>query len=239
MNKLTIVSMSCVASLLVSPMAMADVKVRAGAASGSYSIDYKVKSTSVTTSVNAKYVPINLGASYVADNGFYVDLGYTGGTGTHDLYTTSESFKRSDVALIAGKANVRESGFATTFYGGIKSGQTVLGSATAFENKFTASGLVGGFGMNFPVGPGSLGVNAGLGLMGASWAQTGSTTDTADAAVGFSFGLGYTLPITGSMGVVIDYKGNAYSYVFNSGLSNEYSIVEKTGAVGANFYAVF
>jgi len=235
--------MTCAVSLLASQMALADIKVRAGVASGSYSVDLKNASGVVYQTVNAKYTPINLGASYVANNGFYVDFGYTGGSGTHDMTSTDKTFRRSDLALIAGKSNVRESGFSTSFYGGFKTGQTVLTSSV--EDKLVASGLVGGVGVGFPVGPGSLGVNVGLGIMKANWDKTGSAiaannrSYAADTAVGFSFGLGYTYPINETMGVVVDYKGHGYSYVFDSGLSTEFTVTETTNAVGANFYATF
>lgn len=245
MKKLLFISGVFAVAALASQTAQAEVKIRAGAGSSSYSLggDY------ITS--EAKYNPKTLGLTYAADSGFYVDLAVSGGTGTHDGWKSSghpeETFKRSDLALIFGASNLNpDSGIASTYYAGLKTGKTTLGAQNVpvawNEDIFQTSGIVFGGGASFPVASGragSVGVNAGLGLMGATWKDDAGFNVKAKTAVGFSFGLNYTYPITSSFGVSVDYKGNAYSYTFGEDTANPFKVNEKIGALGATVYAKF
>lgn len=251
MNKLLLISGICAAAV-VSQAAQAEVKVRAGVASSTYSAEFgNTNSPSAVyrnKTANSSYNATNIGLTWLLDNGLYFDLGTSGSgsSATHDLWKTVNSqpqaFKRTDTAFIVGRAAVNDSGRGTNFYAGIKTGESVLAAPASLgwtEDKFAASGLVLGGGMSFPVGSGSIGVNGGLGFLSATWKDNAGFSAKADSAIGFSFGLSYTLPITTALGLVVDYKGNAYSYTFNSGATTEFTVVEKTGAVGLGLYAKF
>ena len=96
----------------------------------------------------------------------------------------------------------KNNGIAGTVYVGLKTGKTTLGAQGAglswTEETFTTSGLVFGGGASFPVAggsAGSVGVNLGLGLMGAKWEDTTGWEIKAKTALGFSLGASYTYPI--------------------------------------------
>lgn len=244
MKKILLISGLCAMAALVSQTAQAEVKVRAGLASSTYTLggDY----------INGKssYNPANLGLTFAADNGMYVDLAYSSGTGKHDgwaaLGAPSEQFKRSDLAVIVGASKLNpNNGIAGTFYVGLKTGSTTLGAQNAglawTEETFDSSGIVFGGGASFPIASGragSVGVNAGLGVMGAKWKDTTGFNIKAKTAVGFSFGVNYTYPITSNLGVVVDYKGNSYSYDFGT-TNNPFTVKETVSALGATVYAKF
>jgi len=259
MKKLLLISGVCVLSALASQTAQAEVKVRAGVASSTYTLggDY--------TAAKSSYTPVSLGLTFAADNGMYVDLAVSGGTGKHDGWAIAnaptticggtncgnaasreEDFKRSDVALIFGASRLNpDSGIAGTFYAGLKAGNTTLGAKNAgllwTEETFDTAGLVFGGGASFPIASGragSVGVNAGLGLMGAKWKDNTGFDIKAKTAVGFSFGVNYTYPITSNFGVTVDYKGNSYSYEFDNA-GTPFKVNETINALGATVYAKF
>ncbi|MDO8262260.1 MAG: hypothetical protein Q7T21_03435 [Gallionella sp.] len=246
MKKLLLISGVCAMAALASQTAQAEVKVRAGAASSTYSLggDY--------ITAESKYNPVNLGLTFASDSGMYVDLAYSGGTGKHDgwksLGAPAEEFKRSDVALIVGASRLNpDNGIAGTFYVGLKAGNTTLGAQNAglswTEETFDTAGLVFGGGASFPIASGragSLGVNVGLGLMGATWKDNSAAgyNEKAKTALGVSFGVNYTYPITSNFGVTVDYKGNAYTYNFGDA-ATPFKVNEKISAFGATLYAKF
>lgn len=263
MKKLLLISGVCAAAVFASQAAQAEVKVRAGVASSTYTLggDY--------TAAKSDYTPVSVGLTFAADNGMYVDLAVSGGTGKHDgwaianaptticgstncgnVSSREEDFKRSDVALIVGASRLNpDNGIASTFYVGLKAGNTTLGAQNAFlpagtgweEETFDTAGLVFGGGMSFPIASGragSVGVNAGLGLMGAKWKDNTGFDIKAKTAVGFSFGANYTYPITSNFGVTVDYKGNAYSYEFDNA-GTPFKVNETISALGATLYLKF
>ena len=263
MKKSVLISSLMVAAALLSQSALAEVKVRAGVGSSTYSLggDY--------THAKSTYNPTNFGLTFSSDGGLYLDLAYSSGSGHHNGWDTahtmssicstwcnnlaapSEPFKRSDYALILGSSHLNpNNGIAVTFYGGIKGGSTTLGAQDAgtisgwTEEKFDSSGIVLGGGASFPVAQGragSVGVNLGIGFMGATWKDNSPAgfSVKASTAVGGSFGVNYTYPITSNFGVVVDYKGNAYSYNFGKDTANAFKVNESINAFGATLYAKF
>ena len=245
MNKLLLTFGICAMTILASQAAQAELRVRAGVGGSTYSLsgDY--------IEGKSKYNPVNFGLTYATDSGMYFDLAVSGGTGEHDAYTLlgapAETFKRSDASLIVGKSMLNpDNGIAGTFYVGLKTGKTTLGAQNAgltwTEDIFDTSGLVFGGGASFPIASGragAIGVNAGLGLMGAKWKDNAGFSEKAKTAIGFSFGLSYTYPINSFLGVVVDYKGNAYSYNFGKDTANAFTVKETVSALGATVYAKF
>jgi len=249
MKKTILMSSLFVATALVSQSAMAEIKVRAGVANSTYKLsgDYlKGKSD---------YKPTNFGLTFASDGGLYLDLAISRGTGTHDIrndpvyapfQSASESFKREDAALIGGASFLNQNnGIAGTFYVGIKTGKTTLGCGiscvTRTSETLTTSGVVFGGGASFPIAQGragSVGVNLGVGIMGNKWEASEGASATADTAVGYSFGVSYTYPITSYFGVIADYKGNYYSYNFGDS-NNPFKVNESISALGASLYAKF
>lgn len=259
MKKILLVSGVFMAAVLTSQSALADFRVRGGVSSTSYELggDYIVG--------KSVYTPVNLGMTFAADSGLYVDLAVSGGTGEHDGWATAnapttvcggtscgnlaapaESFSRSDAALIIGGSMLNQNnGIAGTFYGGVKSGTTTLGAENTglawTEETFTTSGIVLGGGISFPIASGragAVGVNLGLGLMEATWEDTTGYNVKSKTAVGGSFGVSYTYPITSSFGIVADYKGNSYKYNFGDA-TVPFNVTESINALTATAYFKF
>jgi len=265
MKKILFISGVCAMAAFASQAAQAEVKIRAGVASSTYSLggDY--------VAAKSDYNPVNLGVTFAADNGMYVDLATSGGSGKHDgwakansptticggtscgnLASPEEDFKRSDIALIVGGSKLNpDNGIAVTIYAGLKAGKTTLDAQHAFtpgtrwtEETFETAGLVFGGGGSFPIASGragSVGVNAGLGLMGATWKDnsTAGYNVKSKTALGFSFGVNYTYPITSNFGVTVDYKGNAYTYDFGKDTATQFKVNETISALGATVYVKF
>lgn len=264
MKKILLISGVCAMAALVSQTAQAEVKIRAGVAGSNYTLggDY--------TAAKARYNPVNLGLTFAADNGMYVDLAVSGGSGKHDgwakansptticggtscgnLASPEEDFKRSDLALIFGGSKLNpNNGIAGTLYAGFKFGKTTLGAKNAFtpgtgwtEETFETGGIVFGGGASFPIAAGAggaVGVNLGLGLMGATWKDNSTTplNIKAKTAAGVSFGANYTYPFTPNVGMVVDIKGNSYSYNFGE-TTNPFTVKETIGSAGVSLYAKF
>lgn len=246
MKKLLLISGVCAVAAFASQAAQAEVKVRAGAANSTYTLggDY--------ITAKSKYTPVNLGLTFAGDSGMYVDLALSGGTGEHDgwasLGAPAETFKRSDLALIVGASKLNpDNGIAGTFYVGLKTGNTTLGAQNAgllwTEETFDTKGFVFGGGGSFPIAAGrggSIGVNAGLGLMGATWKDNSVAgyNEKSKTAVGFSFGANYTYPFTPNVGMVVDLKGNWYSYNFGDA-ATPFTVKESITTGGLSVYAKF
>lgn len=261
MKRTVLISSMFVAAALVSQSAFAEVKIRAGAGSSSYELggDYiKAKSS---------YNPTTVGITFSSDtaaNGAYIDLAYTSGSGHHDgwayIGNPSESFKRSDFAVTGGVVMLNQNnGVAGNVYVGLKAGNTTLGAnkanliaspltpytaTTAWsEETFDTAGVIFGGGASFPVAQGragSVGVNVGLGIMGATWKDNSARAYNVKAktAVGGSIGASYTFPFTQNFGVTADYKYHSYSYKFDSS-SNPFTVNEKISSLGVVLYAKF
>lgn len=262
MKKSILISSLFVATALVSQSAMAEIKIRAGAGSSTYELggDY--------AHAKAKYTPTNVGLTFSSDTGTnagYIDLSYSGGSGQHDGWATAntptticgttscgnaasakEDFKRSDFALTGGVVFLNQNnGIAGNVYVGLKTGKTTLGAVNAglpwTEETFETTGVIFGGGASFPVAggrAGSVGVNVGLGIMGATWKDNNGFDSKADTAVGGSLGASYTFPFTSNFGVTADVKYHSYSYKFGS-TANPFTVSEKISTVGASLYAKF
>lgn len=244
---------------LVSQGAMAaGFKVRGGMTSNNYELVDGNGATFASTTFNGT----SLGVTWLMDDTTYLDYAMSNGTGTYDRPTYIGDITRSDWALVLGNNTITSSGNVGNTYIGWKSGNSKLTPPTtanpaALHLDFTASGLILGGGFAFPFkDAGALGINAGIGIMSGKYDAhyqggtivypTYSTTYSsavssyqADNSFGFSYGIGYSYPITKSFGVAVDYKGNAYTYTYNSGLTSEFTLVEKMSTLGASVYATF
>jgi hypothetical protein len=259
MKKTLLVSSLFVATALVSQSALAEVKIRAGGGSSTYELggDYiTAKST---------YNPTALGITFSSDagtNAGYLDLSYSSGSGKHDGWakygTPSESFKRSDFALTGGVVFLNQNnGIAGNVYVGVKTGTTTLGAnkaaligpgpyttTTAWtEETFETAGVIFGGGASFPIAggrAGSVGVNVGLGIMGATWKDNSAAgyNVKADTAIGGSLGASYTFPFNSNFGVVADYKYHSYSYNFGTS-ANPFKVNERISTLSGYLYAKF
>jgi hypothetical protein len=247
MKKTLLLTSLCIAAVFVSQTAQAGVKIRAGAGSSTYELTGDYPANGV-----ADYNPVSLGVTYAFDNGLYIDLGGSSGSGTHNgwraLGFPAENFERTDFALTFGKGMVNENnGIAGGFYVGYKSGKTTLGAENTglswTQETFTTSGVVFGGGMSFPIASGragSVGVNLGLGVMGTEWQDTNGWDKKSDVGVGYSIGANYTYPFTPNFGVVIDYRLNSYKYDFGNILGKvQFMINEDVSSLGATVYAKF
>lgn len=255
MKKSILMTSLIVGAALVSQPALADIKVRVGGGTSTYELSgdwLKGKST---------YSPTTLGITFSSDastNGAYLDIGYSGGTGSHDVFagytggTTSDPFKRQDFALTGGAVFLNpNNGIAGNVYVGLKTGKTTLGSplgvhyvgaaTVSRETTLTTSGVVFGGGASFPIAggrAGSAGVNVGLGIMGNKWATDNGLSATANYAVGGSIGANYTFPFSQNFGVTADYKYQSYSYDFSSSTQSQ-KITEKISMLTGLLYVRF
>lgn len=258
MKRSVLMSSLFVATALVSQSALAEVKIRAGAGSSTYELggDYiTAKST---------YNPTAVGVTFSSDTGAnagYLDLSYSSGSGKHDGWakygTPSEEFKRSDFALTGGVVFLnQDNGIAGNVYVGIKTGTTTLGANKSVitlhvaspsnawsEETFETAGVIFGGGASFPIAggrAGSVGVNVGLGIMGATWKDNSAAgyNVKADTAVGGSLGASYTFPFTSNFGVVADYKYHSYSYNFGTS-ANPFKVNERISTLSGFLYAKF
>lgn len=252
MKKSLLISGMFVAATLVSQSALAEIKIRAGAGSSSYELggDYiTAKSTYNPTAVGLTY-----SSEFSGNSGWYLDAGYSSGTGKHDGWAFAgypdRKFKRSDYALTGGVVFLnQENGIAGNFYVGIKGGTTTLGAEGVpvawTEETFDTAGVIFGGGASFPVAggrAGSVGVNLGLGLMSATWKDNrtvGTFEEKADTAVGGSIGASYTFPFTSNFGVTADYKYQSYSYKFCADCASPFTVSEKFSTLSALLYAKF
>jgi hypothetical protein len=246
MKKTLLISSLFVATALVSQSALAEVKVRAGVAGASYELggNYIVATSS--------YTPVSVGLTFAGDNGMYLDLSASGGSGKHDGWKAggypAEKFKRSDASVIAGASFLNpENGLATTFYVGYKTGKTTLGAENVpyvawYSETFKTSGFVFGGGASFPIAggrAGSVGVNAGLGLMGATWQDDTGFNEKSKTAVGGSLGASYTYPFANHFGVIADLKYQTYNYKFEDNATWKKNITERIYTFGVSLYAKF
>jgi hypothetical protein len=262
MKKSLLITSMFIAAAFASQSAMAEIKLRVGKASSSYELggDYvPAKST---------YSPTNFGVTFSSDtstNGAYLDLGYSTGSGTHNGWATAnarttacggvtcgnvaspnEEFKRSDFALTGGVVFLNpNNGIAGNVYIGLKTGSTTLGAAHAAvawtQETFDTVGMIFGGGASFPVAggrAGSVGVNVGLGIMGATWKDTTGYNVKANSALGGSLGASYTFPFTPNFCVTADYKYHSYSYKFGT-TAVPFTVSEKISTLGASLYAKF
>lgn len=260
--KKTILISSMLAAALASHSAFAEVKIRVGGGSSSYQLDGDY------ITAKSDYNPTSAGITFSSDTGAnagYVDLSYSGGSGKHDGWkkygTPSESFKRSDFALTGGVVFLNQNnGIAGNVYVGLKTGTTTLGMNKAAliannlyyaanptkawsEETFETTGVIFGGGASFPIAggrAGSVGVNVGLGIMGATWKDnsTAGYSVKANTAVGGSLGASYTFPFSQNFGVTADLKYHSYNYKFGSS-SNPFTVREKISNFGVSLYAKF
>ena len=261
MKKL-LISGLCISAVLMSQSALAEVRIRAGAGTSTYELggDY--------THAKSTYSPTTVGITFSSDtaaNGAYLDFSYASGTGHHDGWATantpttacggticantavpSEPFKRSDFALTGGVVFLNQNnGVAGNVYIGIKTGSTTLGAQGTglawTEETFDTAGLIMGGGASFPVAggrAGSVGVNAGIGFMGATWKDSTGWSSKAKMAFGGSIGASYTFPISRNFGVAADYKYQSYSYKFNDA-APYFTVSEKFSTLMGIVYAKF
>ena len=255
----------CLSAVLLSQPALAEVKIRAGGGSATYELggDY--------THAKSTYNPTSIGLTLSSDtsaNGAYIDFAYASGTGHHNGWANAnvatsvcaggncnnvaapnEPFKRSDWAVTGGVVFLNQNnGVAGNVYVGVKGGTTTLdaqhAAVTWTQETFTSTGVVFGGGASFPVAggrAGSLGVNAGLGIMGATWKDNnpaGNYSAKANTAVGGSLGVNYTFPFTRNFGVTADYKYQSYSYKFGT-TANPFTVSEKFSTLMGILYAKF
>lgn len=230
----------------------AGLKVRGGATSNTYSLDITPATGSAYNYAKANYSGTNLGLTWLMSDSTYLDVALASGTGTWDgKYTNGTAFtanmSRSDSAFILGTNLAGSGGNVVNLYAGWKNGETKLerapGAATNPSFNFKTNGLIFGGGLGFPMGgAGTLGLSLGMGVMSGSYDRMSNgvlTTNKADMALGFSYGIGYSYPFTKNFGIAVDYKGNAYKYIYDSGLTTQWDLNETFNTASGSLYLTF
>lgn len=256
LNKLLMVTVVLTFSVFTSQVALADIKVRAGTSSVSYSAEMVLANKSFTRTEDFKG-PL-IGLTFIRDSGLYLDVSLASGDkeGKYPYITGEGTFPapkayRADIAWVVGKAYLdEESGLAKSIFIGYKTSRTELDgpqvSGTPAAYKFNTSGLAVGGGISKPLDiGGSVGVNGGVGVMRMIWEESylkGTTSNsTSDLSYGYSLGASYTYPFGSAFGVTLDYKTQSYNLKFSSGTgpSLPTTIVEKVSALGLSLYGQF
>jgi len=250
-------SLICVLSLctLIMQDATADeiIKLRAGASNNAYELDLiPVNGVSQVPFASTSYSGTNYGITFLLGESAYIDIAGSTGTGTYNRPTYVGNLQRNDTAVILGMNAGSMSSVIGNFYFGYKSGETKLNPPATAPNgssnlDFVASGMVLGGGLGIPLADGKaglLGINLGLGIMGAKYDQQNvgsapNSTAHADTAFGFNYGLLYTFPFTKNFGITLDYKNTSYVYTFDSGLTTQTEIDEKVTSTLASLYVKF
>lgn len=254
------ISLICVLSLcgLIMQDATADeiIKLRAGGSNNSYQLDFipltpTASNPALTPFATTSYSGTNYGITFLLGESAYIDIAASSGTGTYNRPLYVGTLQRNDTAFILGMNAGSMSSVIGNFYFGYKGGETKLTPPTTAPNgssnlNFTAAGMVLGGGLGIPLAEGKaglLGINLGLGVMGAKYTQQNigfaAFSATADTALGFNFGLLYTLPITKNIGITLDYKNTSYIYTFDSGKTTQSEIDEKVTSTLASLYVKF
>ncbi len=247
-------------AVLFSGNAMAvNLKLRGGVTNNSYTLDTTSSTGTTSNYGTASYSGNTLGATLLfSDSSGYLDVATSNGDGNWSgKYTSGTPFtstmKHNDNSIILGAIFPGSGGNSGNLYAGWKNGETSLdrapGANTNPSLKFKTSGFVfgggGGIGLG---GAGTLGLSLGMGIMSGEYDTTAlntttntynTTTNKADLALGFSYGISYSYPFTKNFGVSVDYKGNLYNYTFNSGLSTEWSLTETFNTTSALLYVIF
>ncbi len=85
MKKSLLLSSLCIAAVFVSQTAQAEIKIRAGVASSTYTLggDY--------VAAKSSYNPTNFGLTWAADNGMYIDVALSGGSGDHNGWAVANA----------------------------------------------------------------------------------------------------------------------------------------------------
>lgn len=180
--------------------------------------------------LKSDYMSLNLGATYITPNAFYVDLGFKQDTSaswnTVELNPDfndgkDENYSRDDLTLTIGKA--LDNGMQI-FAGYQDSSATIalpkiswVQAGFVEEEEIDISGYFFGVGKSFKVGEGSVNLNAAYGFMeGTLVDATGQSWDSTDGD-GYSLGASYTRFLTESFSLNFELKRQKYSYKYDTG----------------------
>jgi hypothetical protein len=176
--------------------------------------------------LEANYLALNLGVTYITPSQWYADLGYKTETSadwnTSDLLpgTADEDFARRDITLTIGK--VLQNGIQL-FVGYQDSESTmdlplVAQQALGWvaEEKFEIDGYFVGIGRSFSIGGGALNLNGSIGKMDGDLYDANGIRNAGSGGGGYSLGAGYTYYFGTSTSVNVEVKHQSYSYDFNN-----------------------
>jgi hypothetical protein len=170
------------------------------------------------------FYSLNLGASYVTQDRWYVDGSFRGSmNGTWnsvELATPNngkdEDYKRNDYTLTIGKG-LNDN---WTVFGGYQYSDSTITLPAAFisayntvnEETLKIGGFFVGGAKSFVVGNGSLSVNASVGAMKAELVDSIGIKHTSDTGFGGSVGTSYSYYFTKNLGLMAEAKYQKYSY---------------------------
>lgn len=225
--------MCAVAAMIFSAQAAyADVKLRVGPSKINYSSEATFSNqTASAQTFYDKGASIGLTA-IDNDSGWYFDGSGTGGE-SRDPRESVRSLTYTHIALVAGKAYAHENGMSSSIFAGYKIGfteQTLpqLVGGKVEQYTFDVAGIVMGAGLGIPVPGigGTLGVNAGVGMMKMDMSSLYTIKQvSSNESIGYSYGMSYSYPFTETLGLTVDVKGNSYNYTFGT---NAYGLQSAT-----------
>lgn len=217
-NKLSGLVVSVVMSLSMSiPVFASDdnlTRARVGISNNSFSSLYS------GGDLDADFLSLNLGMTYITSDAFYYDLAYKKGLGTswntQELTgSPDEDYSRTDITITIGKA--LDNGIQV--FAGYQNSSTDIALPAAWEmvpeEEFNVTGFFLGAGRSFKVNDGSLNVNVALGSMDAELYDGDGIWHDSTSGSGYSLGATYTMFISEGMSVNFEFKQQKYDYDFN------------------------
>lgn len=181
--------------------------------------------------LEADFMSLNFGATYITDTAVYFDFAYKqnlGGTwsadllgmdgnGNLDIFSVEDDYNRTDLTLTAGM--VLENGIQV--FGGYQDSDTdIAGEWQSGEDEgFDVSGFFIGAGKSLKISNGSLNLNAAFGSMEAILVDGFGDSHTSSSGSGYSIGATYSIFVNDSTTANFELKQQNYNYDFDTGPS--------------------
>jgi len=210
-------------------LAEVDIRLRAGAGVGMYSVDSNIPTGGRLVEYQANYTPIAAGVTLILDNELYVDLVHQNASGKAKFDWSSEKpdFSRNDTTLtIGGRVD------NISVYVGYKTSEANTDWPTGFQpDKLTTSGFLAGAGWAIPFSSSAINLGGGVGVLNGKYRYLAPGAPAqpdvqdnpleSDTTVGFSVSAGYTYVFSPHLSINGDLKYQYYNYEFGSSFIRE------------------
>lgn len=185
---------------------------------------------------SSSYLETSLGLTATNNEGYFVAIAATQGSGKHDLYkpAVDQAFKRGSAGLMVG---MPASGNPNTRYflsvGTATIEMAAIGQSWT-QDTFASTGLGGGMDFLFPVAVGTFGLNLEGGIKSAKWTDDNGYSASSASAYGGSGRASYSYAFSKRAGVTVDAGMHFYNYKFKA-----FTVNEKINSIGVSLFAKF
>jgi hypothetical protein len=206
------------------------VRVRAGLASVNYTSPVQG-----SPDLESNYAALTLGGSYITQSGWFADLGVrtslSAEWNTKEVFggVKDDDFSRTETTVTVGKSL----GDGLSVFGGLqistsKFSLSAANTITGNNEDLTFDGQLwfAGASKSLPVGGGSLSFSGALGVLQQELTYSqgfGLPAEKSDSGFGASLGVAYSYPLSKSLSVMADLRGQSYSVKY-SGESNKENV---------------